>query len=202
MWTRVGHAPAIWADYPELAAAVFTVDGVTRDADVDAAVSRFEALARTRLGDRRERELDEIRAWRRAFARMGLEPTRYRCAAEALLRRFRKDGTLPRIHPLVDLCNALSLAVAIPVAAFDSAKVAGALEVRYATGDETYETFSGETEHPAPCGSVRGAGPDLVGRRGRDARERRAVVRALTTRRLPGTELLRLQLGRQGGADS
>ena len=148
--SRFGHAAAIWNDYPELAAAVCTVDGVTAGADVAAAVSRFEALAATRLGDRRESELEEIQAWRRAFARMGLEPTRYRCAAEALLRRFRKDGALPRIHPLVDLCNALSLAFAIPVAAFDTAELAGMLEVRYATGDETYETLSGETERPTP----------------------------------------------------
>jgi DNA/RNA-binding domain of Phe-tRNA-synthetase-like protein len=147
MW-RFGHAAAIWNDYPELAAAVCAVERVTIDVDVDVAVSRFEAHARTRLDSRRESELEEIRAWRRAFARMGLEPTRYRCAAEALLRRFRKDGSLPRIHPLVDLCNAASLAFAIPVAAFDSAKVEWPLEVRYATGDETYETFSGETEHP------------------------------------------------------
>jgi DNA/RNA-binding domain of Phe-tRNA-synthetase-like protein len=37
---------------------------------------------------------------------MGLKPTQYRCAPEALLRRLRKEGTLPPLHPLVDLCNA------------------------------------------------------------------------------------------------
>jgi DNA/RNA-binding domain of Phe-tRNA-synthetase-like protein len=47
---------------------------------------------------------------------MGLKPTQYRCAAESLLRRYRKERFLPRIHPLVDLCNAISLAFAIPVA--------------------------------------------------------------------------------------
>ena len=91
----------------------------------------------------------EIQAWRRAFARMGLKPTQYRCAAESLLRRFRKEGALPRLHPLVNLCNAVSLAFAIPVAVFDISKITGALEVRYAAGDEDYLTFSGEVEHPA-----------------------------------------------------
>jgi DNA/RNA-binding domain of Phe-tRNA-synthetase-like protein len=81
---------------------------------------------------------------------MGLKPTQYRCASEALLRRFAKEGALPRIHPLVDLCNAVSLAYAVPVAAIDLGRVTGDLEVRYADGDEVYETFSGETEHPAP----------------------------------------------------
>jgi len=73
-----------------------------------------------------------------------------RCASEALLRRFRKEDALPRIHPLIDLCNAVSLAFAIPVAVFDLAKVDGDLTVRHAAGDETYLAFSGETENPEP----------------------------------------------------
>ena len=37
---------------------------------------------------------------------------------------------------------------ASPVAVFDVSKITGALEVRYAAGDEDYLTFSGEVEHP------------------------------------------------------
>ena len=81
---------------------------------------------------------------------MGLKPTQYRCAAESLLRRFRKEGSLPRLHPLVDLCNAVSLAFAVPVAVLDADQIAWPLEVRYASGDEDYLTFGGEVEHPAP----------------------------------------------------
>ena len=61
---------------------------------------------------------------------MGLKPTQYRCAAESLLRRLRTQGSLPRLHPLVDLCNAISVAYAIPVAVFDVSKLTGDLEVR------------------------------------------------------------------------
>jgi DNA/RNA-binding domain of Phe-tRNA-synthetase-like protein len=68
--------------------------------------------ATARLPQRPESEFPEITAWRRAFSQMGLKPTQYRCASEALLRRFRKDGSLPSIHPLVDVCNAVSLAYA------------------------------------------------------------------------------------------
>jgi DNA/RNA-binding domain of Phe-tRNA-synthetase-like protein len=111
---------------------------------------RFLDRADVRLRRSSESELPEIQAWRRAFAQMGLKPTQYRCASEALLRRYRKDKTLPHIHPLVDLCNAVSVAYAIPVAVFDLDRVDGNLEVRYAMGTEVYRTFSGETEHPAP----------------------------------------------------
>src|SRR5262249_41029551 len=81
---------------------------------------------------------------------MGLKPTQYRCASESLLRRLRKEGSLPRLHPLVDLCNAVSVAFAIPVAALDVTKIADDIEVQYATGAERYLTFGGDIEHPAP----------------------------------------------------
>jgi DNA/RNA-binding domain of Phe-tRNA-synthetase-like protein len=142
------HAPEIWSDYPQLVAGAVLATGITTGADVAAQVDSHLATGRARLGSGPESELPEIRAWRRAFTQMGLKPTQYRCASEALLRRLRKEGTLPRIHPLIDLCNAISVAYATPVAALDLARVADRLEVRYATGHERDQTFAGDTEHP------------------------------------------------------
>jgi DNA/RNA-binding domain of Phe-tRNA-synthetase-like protein len=144
------HSADIWRDFPALVPGALYVDGITSQVEVEARVDRFAAVAKARLADGSEGEQPEIQAWRRAFTQMGLKPTQYRCASESLLRRFRKEGSLPRLHPLVDLCNAVSLAFAIPVAAFDAAAVAWPLEVRHAAGDEDYLTFGGDTEHPAP----------------------------------------------------
>jgi DNA/RNA-binding domain of Phe-tRNA-synthetase-like protein len=143
------HSSDIWADYPDLVAGAVLASGISLDADVAAQVARFTATAQSRLAAGPVAEFPEIRAWRRTFSQMGLKPTQYRCAAEALLRRLGKEGALPRIHPLIDLCNAISVAYAIPVAALDVDRIDGSLEVRYATGGESYLTFSGETEHPA-----------------------------------------------------
>jgi DNA/RNA-binding domain of Phe-tRNA-synthetase-like protein len=142
------HSAALWRDFPGLVPGVLYAEGITAGAGSD--TGRYEETARTRLAVSPESEFPEIQAWRRAFAAMGLKPTQYRCAAESLLRRFRKEGSLPRLHPLVDLCNAVSLAFAVPVAVLDVAGVAWPLEVRHAGGDEDYLTFGGETEHPAP----------------------------------------------------
>ena len=144
------HSAPIWRDFPALVPAVLYADGVTGYAPVGPAADRFAAIAKSRLAAvAAESELPEIQAWRRAFAQMGLKPTQYRCASESLLRRFRKEGSLPRLHPLIDLCNAVSLAFAVPVAVLDASAIAGPLEVRYATGDESYLTFAGEIEHPS-----------------------------------------------------
>jgi DNA/RNA-binding domain of Phe-tRNA-synthetase-like protein len=148
---QFSHHPEIWSRFPELAASTLFVRGIHAQADADAQVGRFHAIARERLaGVASESELPEVNAWRRVFSRMGLKPTQYRCASESLLRRFRKEGALPRIHPLVDLCNAASIASGIPVAALDVAQVAWPLQVRPARGDERYVGLAGEQEHPEP----------------------------------------------------
>ncbi|HSV46318.1 MAG TPA: phenylalanine--tRNA ligase beta subunit-related protein [Ramlibacter sp.] len=145
------HHPEIWSRFPELAAGVLHARGIRANLAVDAAIARFNAVAQARLeAAGAESELPEVQAWRRAFSRMGMKPTQYRCASESLLRRFKKEAALPRLHPLVDLCNAASLAFAIPVAALDVAKVAWPLQVRPAEGGESYLSFGGEVEHPEP----------------------------------------------------
>lgn len=142
------HSSEIWREYPELVPGVLFVDGIDRDVDVESRITTFNARAGERLAAASEGEFPEIQAWRRAFSRMGLKPTQYRCASESLLRRFRKEKALPRIHPLIDLCNSLSLAFAIPVAVFDVSRITGNLEVRHAVGNENYLSFSGQVEHP------------------------------------------------------
>lgn len=143
------HASRIWADHPDLVAGVVAARAVDVGQLAGAPVDDLVAAALARLDAGPESELPEIRAWRRTFTRMGLKPTQYRCASESLLRRLRKERELPRIHPLIDLCNAVSVAFAVPVAAFDTELIDEGLEVRYANGEETYLTFAGETEHPA-----------------------------------------------------
>jgi len=144
------HAPDIWRDFPELVPGLLAADGITSQVSVELRIEPLYETARQRLDGATESELPEIQAWRRAFSRMGLKPTQYRCASEALLRRFRKEDDLPRLHPLIDLCNAISLAFAIPIAVIDVAQVSEGIEVRYASGDERYLTFGGEIEQPSP----------------------------------------------------
>ncbi|WP_238923145.1 B3/B4 domain-containing protein [Achromobacter ruhlandii] len=153
------HASAIWRDYPQLAVGALHMRGIHRQARVDAQAEPFLRQARLRLDSAAESDLPEIQAWRRAFASMGVKPTQYRCASEALLRRLRKEGAMPPLHPLVELCNAASMAYAIPVAALDAQRLGSALEVRHADGTERYLTFGGDTEHPEP-GEVIYADPE------------------------------------------
>ena len=113
-------------------------------------MSIFQARARSRLNRLPESQMPEISAWRQAYSKMGLKPSQYRSAAEALLRRFRKEDSLPALHPVVDVCNAISVAFALPVAILDISRIDSFLEVCRAKGNETHLSFSGEIETPHP----------------------------------------------------
>lgn len=144
------HAAALRAAFPDLSVGVIRARGPFLDASGSAVVASLVERARTRLAAGGEGEFPEIVAWRRAFSRMGLKPTQYRSASEALLRRLRQEGSLPAIHPAIDLANAVSVGFAVPIAVFDLDHVEGGLEVRHASGDETYLTFGGGEEWPEP----------------------------------------------------
>ncbi|PZF87802.1 B3/B4 domain-containing protein [Micromonospora deserti] len=144
------HAPQVWAAHPGLVAGLLYAEGVDGKPRADLPLADLHAAARERLAAGTEASFPEIQAWRRAFARMGLAPTKYRCASESLLRRLRTEDALPEVHPLVDLGNAISAAYAVPVGILDVTRIGDGIEVRPARGDERYLTFGGAEEHPDP----------------------------------------------------
>ena len=143
------HDDAVWQRFPNLHALVMVLDNVRNSQGKTPDIAATLAAVSTALETASESEWPSIRAWRQVYAAMGFKPTQYRCAAEALLRRYRKDQQLPRLHPLVDALNAESLGAAIPIAAFDCQHIRDGIVVRAAEGTESYLSFQGETEQPA-----------------------------------------------------
>ena len=144
------HAPEIWQRFPQLVPGLLVVKGIHPNIDAATYIGQWYGRARQRLADQSEGQMPEVSAWRRVYSQMSLKPTKYRSASEALLRRFKREDDLPRLHPLVDLCNAASLAFALPVAVYDLQKIVEFIEVRPANGSEQYLSFQGEIEHPDP----------------------------------------------------
>lgn len=104
-----------------------------------------------RIGTTPLSELPTLAAWRRAFRAFGVDPTAYRSAAEALLRRLTKQGSIPSINALVDLGNLVSIRHGLPVAVLDQAHMSGGTTVRFATGAERFtDLASGTIETPEP----------------------------------------------------
>lgn len=121
---------------------------------------------RTRNGETPLAELPTLAAWRRVFRGFGVDPTQYRSAAEALLRRLLKQGELPSIGTLVDLANLVSIRYALPVAVIDLRGLSGVLTVRFARGDERWADLgSSTTEHPEPGEVIFADDADVVAAR-------------------------------------
>ncbi|HVS49340.1 MAG TPA: phenylalanine--tRNA ligase beta subunit-related protein [Candidatus Dormibacteraeota bacterium] len=76
---------------------------------------------------------------RELYRRFGLDPTRVRPSSEALMRRLKKGEPLPRVNSLVDVANALSVQLQVPVGLYDLDKVKGdELVIRLGAEGEGY----------------------------------------------------------------
>jgi DNA/RNA-binding domain of Phe-tRNA-synthetase-like protein len=152
--SRFEYDSQILERFPGVVGGVIHADGVTNrpaTAELTAAFAAEQAAVRERIGATPLSELPTLAAWRGVFRGFGVNPTKYRSAAEALLRRLTKQGDLPSINTLVDLANLVSIRYALPVAVFDQRDVAGGTTVRLAHGGEPWADLgSSETEHPEP----------------------------------------------------
>ena len=148
------YAPEIVERFPGIVGGVLLAEGVRNEASPPELAEAFAAEQRAvleRLGDTPLSEVPSLSAWRRVFRAFGVDPTAYRSAAEALLRRLTKQGSIPSINTLVDIGNLVSIRYALPVAMFDVASISGGLTVRLADGDESFTDLgSGATERPEP----------------------------------------------------
>jgi DNA/RNA-binding domain of Phe-tRNA-synthetase-like protein len=139
--------------YPEIQAGVVIGQAANRPSPEDLK-GRFleeQQAVLNGIGDTPLSELDSLSAWRGAFRKFGVNPTKYRSAIEALLRRLTKQGDIPSINALVDIGNLVSIRYQVPVAVFDLDRIAGSIVVRQAEGDESFTPlFVEESEHPEP----------------------------------------------------
>ena len=79
-----------------------------------------------------------LRAYRDFFWRLGVDPTKTRPAAEALIRRVLRGKPLPRINTFVDAYNLASMKTEIAIATFDIDELSGELTMRYAREGEEF----------------------------------------------------------------
>ncbi len=142
----------ILARFSDLSSAIIVGSGITNGAtspELQAEYRAEQAASIERLGDTSFGDVPSLSAWRSAFRQFGVEPTKYRCAAEALLRRLRKNGDIPFINTLVDIGNLISIRYALPVAVIDRKAVEGMITVHFADGSETYVELGQEAViHP------------------------------------------------------
>ncbi len=148
------YDPAILARFLTVVGGVILAQNMTNGQTPDRLQTMYQAEQQAtlqRIGATPLSQIPSLSAWRSAFRGFGVDPTQYRSAAEALLRRLTKKGDIPSINLLVDLGNLVSIRYALPVAIFDTRTLQGSATVHFADGSERYTTLGeSEVDHPQP----------------------------------------------------
>src|SRR5438094_4808653 len=133
--------PHLATEFPGLEALLFGVTGLHIGPTDEAEAGFIEERA---TGYRRAYALEtlkdepRLRAYRDFFWRVGVDPTKVRPAAEALLRRVIQGKPFPRINAPVDAYNLASAETRIALAAFDIANLGGDLRMRRSRPGEIF----------------------------------------------------------------
>ena len=150
--TTFRYHPDIIARFHTIVGGVIVVPEVTNAPTSPELRERYyeeqQAVLR-RIGNTPLSQIAALAAWRNAFRGFSVDPTQYRSAAEALLRRLTKKGDIPSINTLVDIGNLVSIRYALPIAVFDTRMLQSPITVHFADGTERYTTLGqDEVEHP------------------------------------------------------
>jgi len=117
------------------------------------------AMQASRSGD-----VADVGRARALYRQFGTDPTKVRPSSEALLRRLKKGEPFPRVNSLVDVANAMSVQLQVPVGLYDLEKIRGdELVLRLGTEGEKYTGIGKERVNLAgriciadaegPCGN-------------------------------------------------
>ena len=139
-------APEVRKRFPTLRVAVVEVSGVSVRSTRRGRPEGLEGLVREGVEEvRRKYELSTLkdiplfRAYRDFFWRLGIDPTKDRPSAEALVRRVLSGKPFPAINTLVDAYNVASMRSGIPIATFDADAIVGPrIELRFAREGEVF----------------------------------------------------------------
>lgn len=146
------YHPEILSTFPQVRAGVLLGRGLENGPSSKQLQQIFleeQQAVLEQIGNTPLSELPTLSAWRSAFRKFNVNPTKHRSAIEALLRRLTKKGDIPSINTLVDLGNLVSIRYRLPVAILDASQVQGGITVQLADGDESFTPlFKTEAEHP------------------------------------------------------
>jgi DNA/RNA-binding domain of Phe-tRNA-synthetase-like protein len=113
----------------------------------------LEELKRT-FGSEKPQDHPRIKPWRAAFSKLGISGSKFPSSIESMARRILRGDPFPRINPLVDLYNTLSLKYLVPMGGHDLDTVQGNLSLRFAEGSEPFTPMGGGERVSVPKGEL------------------------------------------------
>ncbi|MEM3402994.1 MAG: phenylalanine--tRNA ligase beta subunit-related protein [Nitrososphaeria archaeon] len=135
--------PDLLSEFPDLRAIITKFKGINIKSNnsnigIDELISNITKETRSKYTLENLKEVTIIKAYRSFFWKVGIDPTKTRPAAEALIRRILAGKPFPKVNPLVDAYNLSSIISGVPIAAFDTRRLNGDLKMRRAVKGESF----------------------------------------------------------------
>lgn len=148
-------SPPVLALFPDIFIGVVQGTIEAPRAKVEAAIAdlRQEALSHLRACGIDATNLSShphVLAWRTAYQRFGVKAKKHNPTHEAFARRLLKDGSWPRINPIVDVYLTNQLAHLLPHGGYDQTRLTGNLQLSLCQAAERFEPLGGGEETTEP----------------------------------------------------
>lgn len=150
---RLLVTPEIFALFPDVLLGVIVareIDNTGESEEILAGLRQEEARVREMFAAQSIPENPHIAPWREAYRKFGAKPKDHPSSIENLVRRVAKGHALPRINPLVDLYNTISLRFLLPAGGEDLGRTQGDIQLTVAGEGEAPVKLLGEPEARPP----------------------------------------------------
>lgn len=143
--------------FPDLRIGIALIRGVKVndvDDDLEALKSRSSQELLQRYQGINLGSLERVKAYREIYRAFGADPGKRTPSAEGLLKRVTSGRGLPTINTVVDAYNLTSAETLVPMAAYDAAKLAWPVELRFARAGESIVPIGSEDAQAIEAGEL------------------------------------------------
>ena len=139
--------------FPDLTIGVVVATGIDNthpSPEIETLLAEAIEQTRREFPAEKAQEHPRIKPWRSAFSKLGISGSKFPSSIESMTRRILRGDPFPRINPLVDLYNSLSVKYLVPMGGHDLDTLEGNISLCFAEGWEPFTPLGGgETVVPA-----------------------------------------------------
>ncbi len=141
-------------DYYVGVVVAYNVNNFEPNADIANLFDEEVKKAFINLSDVNLKEHPQISLYRNAMQAVDINPNRFPCSIEAMLKRVQKGNSLPSVNAIVDLNNYISIKYMLPMGSHDIDALTGDIYVRFSKENDAFLPLGEEQEELLASGEL------------------------------------------------
>jgi DNA/RNA-binding domain of Phe-tRNA-synthetase-like protein len=130
------------------------VDNTRSSKEIETLLSQAIEEVKNNFVVDKAQEHPNIKPWRAAFSKLSISGSKFPSSIESMAKRILKGDPFPRINPLVDLYNSVSLKFLVPMGGHDLDTLKGNIYLKFAEGWEPFTPMGGGETMTVPKGEL------------------------------------------------